>query len=532
MRSPQSLPPVIHRYNLLLSESSSFLCKLHTNVACLTCAQISEFSNTCFSFLYPRCFLIYGIIVTTLEVATVKLNYQYRIYPHTQQIQKLNEWLRICRYLYNRWLGQCLDWWERNRCSINACPLVCHLPVLAENPYFTDLKKQLPGLKKDLVGVKWSGELLDISSVYSTVLQDVYTSRLKTAMDRFIKGDKNGRHSGRPRFKTQADYRSFKFPQADNSWIDASNHVLRLPFIGGFYLRLHRPLPTGFTLKTVQAIKKTDGWYVNLCVEDPTVPEFNPSEVVPTWENSIGLDAVLYGDDYFATSEGDKIEALKSFRKSADELGLVSKRKSVRKKGGGSRRKLAKREARVHQRIARARKDYAFKTAHKLVKTGKRVFFHEDLELKNLTKRNKTKQDEAGKFLPNGQSAKSGLNKSWLDAAFGQAFKTLEYIAGKAGARVIAVNPAYTSQFLAYRDEKVFTDCSIRVYWDCVENLWVDRDINAAINLKRVGLELFLTLNSRSGKIKVSHTDSTAKAVLRSIRGFQKPTLSLTGKCG
>jgi putative transposase len=149
------------------------------------------------------------------------------------------------------------------------------------------------------------------------------------------------------------------------------------------------------------------------------------------------------------------------------------------------------------------------------------VFFHEDLELKNLTKRNKTKQDETGKFLPNSQSAKSGLNKSWLDAAFGQAFKTLEYIAkpalqavrgvptvwfpsvgnprtrrgfprpgdwrGKAGTRVIAVNPAYTSLFLAYRDEKVFTDCSIRGYWDEVENLWVDRDINAAINLKRGG---------------------------------------------
>ncbi len=190
------------------------------------------------------------------------------------------------------------------------------------------------------------------------------------------------------------------------------------------------------------------------------------------------------------------------------------------------RRKLAKREARVHQRIARVRKDHAFKTAHKLVRTGKRVFFHEDLELKNLTLRNKTKQDETGKFLPNGQSAKSGLNKSWLDAAFGQAFKILEYIAGKAGARVIAVNPIYTSQFLAYRDEKVFTDCSIRAYWDEVENLWVDRDINAAINLKRVGLGLFLTLNSRSGKIKVSHTNSTAKEVLRSIRSFQKPTLS------
>lgn len=106
----------------------------------------------------------------------MKLNYQYRIYPFTQQIEKMNSWLRICRYLYKRWIGQCLDWWDKNRCSVNACPLICHLPELADNPYLLDLKAQLPELKKDLVMVKWSGELLDLTGVYSTVLQDVYTS--------------------------------------------------------------------------------------------------------------------------------------------------------------------------------------------------------------------------------------------------------------------------------------------------------------------------------------------------------------------
>lgn len=434
--------------------------------------------------------------------------------------------LRICRYLYNRWLGQCLDWWDRNRCAVNACPLVCHLPELADNPYYTDLKAQLPNLKTDLITVQWSGELLDLKSVYSTVLQDVYTSRLKKAMDRYILGDSNGKRSGRPRFKTEADYRSFKFPQVKQNWIDPENAVLSLPFIGGVPIRLHRPLPDGFTLKTVQVIKKADGWYVNLCIEDPTVPEFKPDEVVPTWDNSTGMDAVLHEDDFLALSDGQKLPSLKSFRKSQSELAGVSKRKTSRKRGSNRRRKLAKREARLHQRIARTRKDHAFKTAHKVVRTGKKVFFHEDLDLKNLTKRNKAKQDETGKFLPNGQSAKSGLNKSWNDAAFGAFFKTLEYIAEKAGAKVVAVKPNYTSQFLSYRDEKIFTDCNIREYWDEIEQLLIDRDINAAVNIKRVGLELFLTINSRSGKIKVSHTHSTAMEVLRFFGGLQKPTLT------
>lgn len=68
-------------------------------------------------------------------------------------------------------------------------------------------------------------------------------------------------------------------------------------------------------------------------------------------------------------------------------------------------------------------------------------------------------------------------------------------------------------------------DCSIREYWDDVEKLWVDRDINAAINLKRVGLDVFPTINRRSGKVTRSKTRSTAMEVLRSLRGFEKPTL-------
>ena len=185
--------------------------------------------------------MIVSLIKVESENTLMKLNYQYRIYPYTQQIQKLNDWLRICRYLYNRWLGQCLDWWERNRCAVNACPLICHLSELADNPYLTDLKAQLPALKTDLVLVQWSGELLDLKSVYSAVLQDVYTSRLKKAMDRYTQGDSNGKRSGRPRFKTQADYRSFKFPNAQTEWIDSQNAVLHLPFVGGVQIRLHRP---------------------------------------------------------------------------------------------------------------------------------------------------------------------------------------------------------------------------------------------------------------------------------------------------
>lgn len=102
---------------------------------------------------------------------------------------------------------------------------------------------------------------------------------------------------------------------------------------------------------------------------------------------------------------------------------------------------------------------------------------------------------------------------------------------------MIAKNPNYTSQLLAYRDEFIFTDCSIRKYWDDVEKLWVDRDVNAAINLKRLGLRLraspllfkkqrtcaqsvFPSIKRRKGIPVVvgSITDDTSKEVLRILR--------------
>ncbi len=457
----------------------------------------------------------------------MKLNYQYRLYPTTQKKLTLNEWLRICRYWYNRQLGERFDWWEQNRCYVNSCPLVCHLPGLKDKPEFYGQKKQLPKLKQDLVAVGWSKELLDFNCVPSQTLQEVCT-RVKLAFNRYVSGDKNGKRKGKPRIKNASRFRSMVFEGAKlhscsvgGKWLYVS-----LPKIGIVKIRHHRSLPNGAMLKSLQVIKKADGWYINLRLEDTSVPDFKP-DITPTWGNSLGMDAVLHEDDYLATSEGVKLPSLKSFRKSQHKLAIVSQRKSNRKRGTKARRKLAKREARVHQRIARARKDHAYKSAHQLMATDKKVFFHEKLNLARLSKRNKPKQDETGRYLPNGQSAKTGLNKSWADAAFGQFFNILKYIGEKTGASVVAVNPAYTSMILPYKDEFVFTDVSIRKYWDEELKLWVDRDIASSINLKRVGLDLFPTIIRRKGNpvVKASTTNSTSKLVLSILLDLEKPAL-------
>ena len=461
----------------------------------------------------------------------MKYTYQYRLYPETQQALTLNGWLRVCRYWYNRMLGERFEWWEQNRCPVNVCPLICQLPELKEQPNFYSQKKQLPVLKEDLVKIAWSGELVDFTQIYSTVLQDVCT-RVKNAFNRFLAGDQNRKRSGKPRFKNAARYRTLNFPNADNSWlkfctINGKWLFAQIPKIGLIKLRTHRPLPNGANLKQLSITRKADGWYCNLSLEDKSVPEFNPDEITPTWDNSIGLDAVLDRDFYLATSEGKKLPSLKPLRRNQNRLTATSQRKNKRKKGSKARRKLAKREARIHLSIARSRKDFQYKIAHQLVNTGKKFFFHEKLNLKGLTRRNTPKINDEGTFLPNGQSSKSGLNKSWLDAAFGQFFEVLGRVAAKANASIVEVKPNYTSQLLSYRDEFVFTNRNMREYFDEKLQLIVDRDVNASINIKRVGLDVFPTIKRRRGNpviVEQTTTNSTSKEVLTALVEYQKPT--------
>ena len=86
--------------------------------------------------------------------------------------------------------------------------------------YYYSQKKTLPQLKKTH---PWYGE------IYSQVLQDV-VKRVKVTFDRFLKGDSNGKRSGKPRFKARNRYRTFTYPQMkDGCW---QANLINLPMFG------------------------------------------------------------------------------------------------------------------------------------------------------------------------------------------------------------------------------------------------------------------------------------------------------------
>jgi putative transposase len=81
------------------------------------------------------------------------------------------------------------------------------------------------------------------------------------------------------------------------------------------------------------------------------------------------------------------------------------------------------------------------------------------------------------------------LAKSILDAAWNKLVQYTSYKAVDAGRRVVLVNPANTSQTCSGCGQIVRKDLSVRVH-DCPHcNLSIDRDLNAALNIARLGLQ-------------------------------------------
>ncbi len=376
----------------------------------------------------------------------MRTSYQYRLRPTKLQAIEIDRWLSMLCAQYNYLLADRFNWYEQNRCSINACPLICYLPELRDNPDYYTQKKTLPQLKKTH---PWYAE------IYSQVLQDA-VKRVKVTFDRFLKGDSNGKRSGRPRFKPRSRYRTFTYPQVKDGCLQ--NNLINLPMLGKVKVVLHRSIPDGFKIKTVSVTEKADGYYVTLSLEDSTVPEikpdFNPQKI-------IGIDVGL--KDFLTTSENETVAIPQHYRKAQKRLRTIQKRVSRRKKGSNRRQKAVKQLGNCHKKVADKRKDFHFKTAKNLLKKYD-VVAVEDLNIKGL--------------------ARTKLAKSVLDAGWSSFLSILTNKAVNAGLLVVPVSAHNTSQDCSSCGEKVPKKLHER-WHDCPNcGCSLDRDHNAAIVIK------------------------------------------------
>ncbi len=379
----------------------------------------------------------------------MKTSYQYKIKPTKEQALKIDSTLEMLRYQYNYLLAQRFEWYEQNRCPIDRCPLICHLPGLKEQPSYYNQKASLVQLKIDRPWYK---------SIHSQVLQAV-PKKVELAFDRWLKGDISGKKSGRPRFKGKGQYKTFTYTQFKQHHF--IKNKITLSKIGDIKVIVHRPIPDGFDIKTVSVTKKADGYYVTLNLDDKTVPtikpDFNP-------DNIVGIDVGLI--DFYVASDGSIIAAPKHLRKAEHKLKSAQRKVSRRKKGSNRRKKAIQKLGRQYKKVADTRKDFHFKVVKSLLNKYD-VVAVEKLNIKGL--------------------AKSRLAKSVNDAGWGQFLSILTVKAENAGLKVITVNPNGTSQECSNCGHKVKKPLSQRMH-NCPNcNISLCRDLNASINIKARG---------------------------------------------
>lgn len=404
----------------------------------------------------------------------MRIAYQYRLRPTKAQSNQMETWLNLLRMQYNWRLVERFRWWDENRFPINACPLICSIAPPTEPPEYY-------GQKRDLVQTK--ALFPEYKDIYSDVLQDCI-GRVKKTFDRFLKADSSGKRSGKPRFKQRSRYRSFTYPRMKPSCIRGK--YITLPKIGDVKLILHRPIKNGFAIKTCIVVRKADGWYITLLLQDDTVPTVAPDI---NQESAVGIDVGL--KDFLVTSNNEVVSIPQLARSSEKRRKLLNKALSRKpKKGTNRRHKAGRRLSKHYLHVVRQRKDFHYKVANWLV--GKYdIIAHEDLNIKGL--------------------AKTRLSKSVLDAGWGEFIEIVACKAANAGRMTVAVNPSGTSQNCSSCGVKVPKTLAVRVH-KCTCGLEICRDWNAAINIKNLA---------------VGHPVNKAHRVSYAVAGFgEKPPLS------
>jgi putative transposase len=262
--------------------------------------------------------------------------------------------------------------------------------------------------------------------------------RLDTVFAAFYARASTGK-AGYPRFKPYHRFGQVGFVAGDGAkWTSAGpGGWARAAFqsVGSVKVRQHRPVPG--TVKFLQLKREHRRWYVIVITETESAP-------LPATGRAIGAD--LGVARFLTTSDGQVIANPKFLATSARVIADLQRRKDRARRGSGNRKRLRRQVAREWRKVRNRRRDFHHQTARALVNSCD-VIALEKLNTTGMTRRSTPKPDpgHARAFLPNGATAKAGLNKSILDAGWAQFASILTAKAESAGRKVVFVNPARTS---------------------------------------------------------------------------------------
>jgi putative transposase len=291
-----------------------------------------------------------------------------------------------------------------------------------------------------------------------------------------------GRTPGFPRFKGRGRFDTVTWPKDGDGcrWDSQPEHptatFVRLQGIG--HVRVHQHRPVKGRVKTIAVKREGRRWFVVLSCDQV------PAEPVPATGAVAGIDMGVAS--LVTTSDGAHVANPRHLAEATDQLADAQRDLARKKRGSARRRKAVARVAALHAKVRRQRADHAHKTANALVRDYD-VIAHEDLRITNMTRSASGTIDAPGR----GVAAKSGLNRSILDAGWRVFLTILTHKAESAGRELIAVNPANTSRTCARCGHVAKGNRVTQTVFLCTAcGHTAHADVNAATNILRAGLAL------------------------------------------
>ena len=380
------------------------------------------------------------------------LIYEYKIEGSKQQYTAIEGAIRITQFIRNK----CLRKWMDGR-GVSKNDLQCYCAVLAQEYSFAYL--------------------------LNSQARQVAADRAWFAISRFYENCRNHKpgKKGYPQF--QHDNRSVEYKNSGWKLDEDGKHITftdgcntgRLRLIGSRDLAT-RPISD---IKRVRIIRRADGYY---CQFGITAERHIQHEATG---RQVGIDVGLKA--YYTDSESNTIQNPRYLRKAEKKQKRLHRQLSRKQKKSKNRTRARKRLAKTYLKVQRQREDFARKQANALITSSDLIAF-EDLKIRNMVKNRH-------------------LSKSISDASWGKFLQWVKYYAAMHDIPCIAISPKYTTQNCSVCGTRVKKSLSVRTHICPNCGTILDRDHNAAINVRDAGLKMWRK-QKQEGSAGHTRTDS------------------------
>ena len=360
--------------------------------------------------------------------------YKCRIYPDKDQIEFITVHFGACRFVYNWALEQKIKSYEQNNKSLSRY----------------DLQKILVHeVKPANIWLKKTNSQALLSSLVN----------VESAFTKFFR-----EKTGFPNFKSRKNpVQSFQLPQ--HYTVDFDNNIVKLPKIGEVKAVLHRRFEGEMKTATISR-SSTGKYFISILVDDG---KELPNKLGISESSTVGIDVGI--KDFAVLSNGEKVENPKYLKNSLKRMKCLQKRVSKKVKGSKNRDKARQLLSKIHEKISNQRNDFQHKLSVRLISENQAISL-ETLNVKGMVKNH-------------------CLAQSISDAGWSSFVTKLEYKAEWLGKTILRIGKFEPSSKLCnicgYHNSNLTLKDREWTCPDCKTNH--DRDVNAAINIKKFSLQ-------------------------------------------